>query len=181
MRVYRINEEGQYVIGYWRTRRVHESAVVGIIRGETNSQLTIKYWMFDEANSPWAIDPAINDGLPYLKNLPIEFSYIDYDVATKEYSIYTTPMLDKAKTLAEGESFVAFDDGYRVVDDTGVPYIGYIQNGDNITYVVAYHSLNNIYWTSWEDFNVTETKFSSDFYTYSSRTNGLLFLKLTNS
>ena len=137
--------------------------------------------MFDEANSPWAIDPAINDGLPYLKNLPIEFSYIDYDVATKEYSIYTTPIEAEGKTLAEGESFVAFNDGYRVVDDTGVPYIGYIQNGDNITYVVYYDETNKKYWTSWEDFNVAETKFSSDFYTYSSRTNGLLFLKLTNS
>ena len=178
LEVLTINSDGDYVVGYLNDRKVHRN----IVEIDTaKKQLTIKYWMFDEANSPWAIDPAINDGLPYLKNLPIEFSYIDYDVATKEYSIYTTPIEAEGKTLAEGESFVAFNDGYRVVDDTDVPYIGYIQNGDNITYVVYYDETNKKYWTSWKDFNVAETKFSSDFYTYSSRTNGLLFLKLTNS
>ena len=178
--VYREKDDA-YIIGYYRAdRRISaDENVAKIDRG--NKTITVNYWSIGNDTSPWAIDPAINDGLPYLKNLPIEFSYIDYDVATKEYSIYTTPIEAEGKTLAEGESFVAFNDGYRVVDDTDVPYIGYIQNGDNITYVVYYDETNKKYWTSWEDFNVTETKFSSDFYTYSSRTNGLLFLKLTNS
>lgn len=178
--VYRERDDA-YIIGYYRAdRRISADENVAKIDRE-NKTITVNYWSIGNDTSPWAIDPAINDGLPYLKNLPIEFSYIDYDVATKEYSIYTTPIEAEGKTLAEGESFVAFNDGYRVVDDTGVPYIGYIQNGDNITYVVYYDETNKKYWTSWKDFNVAETKFSSDFYTYSSRTNGLLFLKLTNS
>lgn len=178
--VYRERDDA-YIIGYYRAdRRISADENVAKIDRE-NKTITVNYWSIGNDTSPWAIDPAINDGLPYLKNLPIEFSYIDYDVATKEYSIYTTPIEAEGKTLAEGESFVAFNDGYRVVDDTDVPYIGYIQNGDNITYVVYYDETNKKYWTSWKDFNVAETKFSSDFYTYSSRTNGLLFLKLTNS
>ena len=181
LRIYRDDQSNnKYIIGFYRSRKISADENVAKIDRE-NKTITVNYWSIGNDTSPWAIDPAINDGLPYLKNLPIEFSYIDYDVATKEYSIYTTPIEAEGKTLAEGESFVAFNDGYRVVDDTDVPYIGYIQNGDNITYVVYYDETNKKYWTSWEDFNVAETKFSSDFYTYSSRTNGLLFLKLTNS
>ena len=173
MKVYRdYLEDGKmyYVIGYLRTRKIHEDVISEIDR--ENMTITVNYWNFTATNSPWAIDPdgVINEGLPYLKNVPmlveIDFSYLT--VGDGKYTIYTEPKTEGQRYIANQGSIQIFD-SYQIID--GVPYIGSITNGGTVTYftrieeseLVIQGVPTYLYWTSWDDY-YNKAFSPSDFY-----------------
>ena len=170
------DEEGYYVVGYSRVRKV---SVNNAILNEQEKTLTVNYWGFDDT-SPWTIDPdgVINDGLPYLKFVPmlVEQDVIYYGAVDNEYRAFARPK-ENTGTSQEfsKEDFDSYNSRLTINneyqrDESGNVYLGQIANeGADPTYFVYcetiyydkagnevsandnYTRVKFTYWTSWDD------------------------------
>ncbi len=184
-----------YVIGYLRQRTISKEFISeeqqtiindAIDNGSAQNGGSFKAQIWDFADSgAWTIDSSgiINDGLPYLKNLPIDsYSYVSYDNSNNTYNVYISQDDSKAKTLQIGETLTLFKDtenvDYKIID--GVHYIGYVQSGEETIYIASYKVFDlgivsfTRYWT-WEDY-YSITVDAND-YIYTEKFNGVLFKK----
>mgnify|MGYP005760503529 CR=1 FL=1 len=178
--VYRETEDS-YIIGYYRNdRRISADENVAKIDRE-NKTITVNYWSIGNITSPWTIDPdgVINDGLPYLKFVPmlVEQDVIYYGAVDNEYRAFARPK-ENTGTSQEfsKEDFDSYNSRLTINneyqrDENGNVYLGQIANeGADPTYFVYcetiyydeagnevsandnYTRVKFTYWTSWDDF-----------------------------
>ncbi|HIV01124.1 MAG TPA: hypothetical protein IAA62_01010 [Candidatus Caccopulliclostridium gallistercoris] len=180
-----------YVYGYMRERRISKDFISdseveridkAIINDPNHSgSMVATLYNVDGETSPWTIDPdgVINDGLPYLKFVPmlVEQDVAYYGVVDNNYMAFSRPK-ENTGTSQEfsKEDFDSYNSRLTINneyqrDENGNVYLGQIANeGADPTYFVYcetiyydkagnevsandnYTRVKFTYWTSWDDF-----------------------------
>lgn len=193
-KIYReTSDRTAYVIGFLRERKISADPNVAKI-DRVNGTITVNYWSIGADTSPWNIDSdgVINEGLPYLKNLPIEYTYLNKS-ENNNYTIFTTPKTEGAVfEEVDGGPILSIFDSYQIINE--IPYIASItQKGENedediVINIVFIEEIveeqqglttkKYRYWTSWDQFySKTFEAEEANYYNYTTIYNGLLFKK----
>ena len=97
-----------------------------------NKKFEVNFWDFENGEI-WGIDSSINEGLPYLKNNMISYSYFDGETKVREiYTLINDTNLIEIDTSAFG--LISVSSAYTLVEN--VPYLTLTLDDKN--YNVAY-------------------------------------------